>query len=223
MVSSDLAVHAGALAQKDAAELQALGEQYIESTRIQRKTDRPFFIDKMPNNFRHIGIIQAVLPNAKIIDARRHPLGCCFSNFKQFYARGQNFSYDLEHVGCFYRDYVGLMAHFDEVLPGRIHRVFYEDTVADTETVVRNMLDYCGLEYEAECLRFFESERPVRTASSEQVRQPIYQQGTEQWQHFEEWLGPLKDALGDVLDAYPRGARDIAHKSELLAYSSPCR
>ena len=199
----EMAVHAHVLARKSAAELRALGEQYIENTRIHRKTDRPFIIDKMPNNFLNIGVIQAVLPNAKIIDARRHPMGCCFSNFKQFYAKGQIFSYSLEHIGHYYRNYVGLMAHIDEVLPGRVHRVFYEDTVADTETVVRNMLEYCGLEYEAECLRFFESERPVRTPSSEQVRRPIYQEGIEQWQHFEEWLDPLKDALGDVLDAYP--------------------
>ena len=199
----DIAVQATILARKTPTEMRALGEEYLENTRIYRKTDRPFFIDKMPNNFLNVGVIQAVLPNAKIIDARRHPMGCCFSNFKQFYAKGQNFSYSLEGIGRYYRDYLRLMAHIDEVLPGRVHRVFYEDTVADTETVVRNMLEYCGLEYEVECLRFFESDRPVRTASSEQVRQPIYQQGTEQWQHFEEWLDPLKDALGNVLDAYP--------------------
>jgi predicted Zn-dependent protease len=199
----DIAVQATVLARKTATEMRELGEEYIENTRVYRKTDRPFFIDKMPNNFLNVGVIQAVLPNAKIIDARRHPLGCCFSNFKQFYAKGQNFSYSLEGIGRYYRDYLRLMAHIDEVLPGRVHRVFYEETVADTETVVRNMLEYCGLEYEVECLRFFESDRPVRTASSEQVRQPIYQQGTEQWQHFDEWLDPLKDALGNVLDAYP--------------------
>jgi hypothetical protein len=157
----------------------------------------------MPNNFLHVGLIHLVLPNAKIIDARRHPLGCCFSNFKQYYARGQNFSYSLSDMGRFYYDYVDLMAHFDEALPGRIHRVFYEDTVADTEAVVRKLLDYCGLEYEPECLRFFESRRPVRTASSEQVRQPIYREGVEQWQNYEEWLDPLKSSLGAVLDAYP--------------------
>jgi tetratricopeptide (TPR) repeat protein len=201
--SREIAAYASILEQKSAAELRALGEQYIENTRIHRKTDRPFFIDKMPNNFLYLGIILTILPNAKIIDARRHPLSCGFSNFKQFYARGQNFSYDLEDTGRFYRDYVGLIAHFDNVLPGRIHRVFYEDTVADTETVVRELLDYCGLEFEEECLRFFESRRPVRTASSEQVRQPIYREGVEQWQNYEEWLDPLKLALGPVLDAYP--------------------
>jgi hypothetical protein len=157
----------------------------------------------MPNNFLHVGLIHLILPNAKIIDARRHPLGCSFSNFKQYYARGQVFSYDLADMGRFYYDYVDLMAHFDAVLPGRIHRVFYEDTVSDTEKVVRDMLEYCGLDYEPECLRFFESQRPVRTASSEQVRQPIYREGIEQWQHFEPWLDPAKEALGEVLGAYP--------------------
>jgi tetratricopeptide (TPR) repeat protein len=199
----EIAAYADVLAQKSADELRELGDLYIERTRIHRKTDRPFFIDKMPNNFLYLGIIQTILPNAKIIDARRHPLGCCFSNFKQFYAKGQNFSYSLQDVGSFYSDYVRLMAHFDDVLPGRIHRVFYEDTVADTEQVVRDLLEHCGLEYEPECLRFFESRRPVRTASSEQVRQPINRQGVEQWQHFEPWLEPLKEALGDVLSAYP--------------------
>ena len=201
--SREIAAYADVLAQKNADELRELGDLYIERTRIHRKTDRPFFIDKMPNNFLYLGIIQTILPNAKIIDARRHPLGCCFSNFKQFYAKGQNFSYSLEDVGSFYRDYVRLMAHFDEVLPGRIHRVFYEDTVADTEKVVRDLLDYCGLDFEPECLRFFENQRPVRTASSEQVRQPINRQGVEQWQNFEPWLDPLKTSLGDVLEAYP--------------------
>ena len=175
----------------------------MERTRIQRKTGRPFFIDKMPNNFLHVGMIHAVLPNAKIIDARRHPLACCFSNFKQLYARGQLFSYDLVDMGRFYRDYVELLAHFDEALPGRVHRVIYEQMVEDTETEVRRLLDYCGLPFEAGCLRFFENERPVRTASSEQVRQPIYREGIDQWRHFEEWLDPLKDALGPVLTAYP--------------------
>jgi tetratricopeptide (TPR) repeat protein len=199
----EIAGYAGVLAQKNSDELRELGELYVERTRIHRKTDRPFFIDKMPNNFLYLGIIKTILPNAKIIDARRHPLGCCFSNFKQFYAQGQNFSYSLEDVGRFYSDYVRLMDHFDHALPGQLHRVFYEDTVADTEKVVRDLLEYCGLEYEPECLRFFESQRPVRTASSEQVRQPIYREGVEQWQHFEKWLGPLKDSLGAVLTAYP--------------------
>jgi hypothetical protein len=191
------------LSTKSSTDLRKLGEQYLERAQIYRKTDRPFFIDKMPNNFLHIGMIRLILPNAKIIDARRHPLGCCFSNFKQYYARGQNFSYSLEDVGRFYRDYVALMAHFDDVLPGTIHRVHYERTVSETETVVRELLAYCGLEFEPDCLRFFESRRPVRTASSEQVRQPIYTQGSEQWLNYEPWLDPLKQALGEVLERYP--------------------
>ena len=191
------------LATKSLEELQELGAQYIERTRVHRKTDSPFFIDKMPNNFLHIGMIHLILPNAKIIDARRHPLGCCFSNFKQYYARGQNFSYSLSDIGRFYHDYVGLMTHFDEVLPGRIHRVIYEDTVEDTEAQVRKLLAYCQLDFEPACLRFFENQRGVRTASSEQVRQPIYRQGMQQWTNYEPWLKPLREALGPALDAYP--------------------
>jgi len=201
--SGDIASYAEVLATRSADELRAMGERYLERTRIHRKTDRPYFIDKMPNNFLHIGMIHSVLPNAKIIDARRHPLGCCFSNFKQYYARGQHFSYSLVDIGRFYRDYVDLMAHFDSVLPGRVHRVIYERTVEDTETEVRRLLTYCGLRFEPGCLRFFENERPVRTASAEQVRQPIYRDGVEQWRNFEPWLGPLKETLGPVLDAYP--------------------
>ncbi len=201
--SDEIAAYGEVLASMSATALRELGEQYIERTRVYRKTDRPFFIDKMPNNFLHIGMIQLVLPNAKIIDARRHPLACCFSNFKQYYARGQRFSYGLADMGRFYRDYVELMGHFDEVLPGRIHRVIYERLVEDTEAEVRSVLAYCGLPFEPGCLRFFENERPVRTASSEQVRQPIYREGVEQWRHYEQWLDPLKMALGPVLEAYP--------------------
>ena len=211
--SQEIVAYAQVLASKTARELRELGEQYMERTRIHRKSDRPFFIDKMPNNFLHIGMIHLVLPNARIIDARRHPLGCCFSNFKQYYARGQNFSYDLADMGRFYRDYIGLMAHFDAVLPGRIHRVFYERTVADTEAEVRRLLEYCGLGFEPGCLRFFENARPVRTASSEQVRQPIYREGVEQWRHYEQWLDPLKAALGPVLDAYPAVPEDMVSET----------
>jgi tetratricopeptide (TPR) repeat protein len=201
--SDEIGTYSAVLASLSAAELRALGEQYLQRTRIYRKTDRRFFIDKLPNNFLHIAMIHSILPNAKIIDARRHPLGCCFSNFKQFYASGQRFSYGLSDVGRYYRDYVQLMAHFDAVLPGRIHRVIYERMVEDTESEVRRLLDYCGLPFEPGCLRFFENERPVRTASSEQVRKPIYREGLDQWRHYEAWLGPLKEALGEVLDAYP--------------------
>jgi hypothetical protein len=184
-------------------ELAELGQRYLNQTRIQRKTSAPFFIDKMPNNFLHIGMIHLILPNAKIIDARRHPLGCCFSAFKQHFARGQNFSYSLDDVGRYYHDYVELLAHFDTVLPGRVHRIFYEQMIDDTEGEVRRLLDYCGLPFEESCLRFYENERAVRTASSEQVRQPIYRDGVDHFRHYEPWLGPLRAALGPVLDSYP--------------------
>ena len=187
----------------DADALRALGEQYLQHTRIQRKTDAPLFIDKMPNNFLHIGLIHLMLPNARIIDARRHPLACGFSGYKQLFARGQGFTYGLDDIGRYYRDYVELMAHFDAVLPGRIHRVIYEHMVDDTEAEVRRLLDYCGLPFEDGCLRFFENARPVRTASSEQVRKPIYRDGVDHWQHYAPWLGPLEMALGPVLQAYP--------------------
>jgi len=183
-----------------AAELHDLGARYLADTRIQRKTSAPFFIDKMPNNFQHIGLIQLILPNARIIDARRHPLGCCFSNFKQQFARGQNFTYRLEDIGQYYADYVGLMSHFDAVLPGRIHRVQYERLIDNITVEVTRLLEYCGLPFESQCLRFYENERAVRTASSEQVRQPIFRDGVDHWQHFEPWLGPLKSALGSLAD-----------------------
>jgi hypothetical protein len=184
-------------------EMRSLGARYLTQTRIQRKTPAPFFIDKMPNNWAHVGLIHLMLPNAKIIDARRHPLSCCFSGFKQHFARGQHFTYSLEDIGRYYHDYVELMSHFDQVLPGRIHRVIYERMVEDTETEVRRLLEYCGLPFEDGCLRFYENERAVRTASSEQVRQPIFRDSVEQWRNYEPWLGPLKRALGPVLGAYP--------------------
>ncbi len=183
--------------------LRELGERYLASTRVQRKTPAPYFIDKMPNNCLHVGLIHLILPNARIIDARRHPLGCCFSGFKQQFARGQNFSYSLRDIGAYYCDYVEMMAHIDSVLPGRVHRVFYERMIEDTEAEVRRMLDYCGLPFEEQCLRFYENERAVRTASSEQVRQPIFREGVDHWRHYEPWLGPLKEALGSVLECYP--------------------
>jgi len=184
-------------------ELTALGEEYLERVSVQRRTDKPFFVDKLPNNWLYVPFIQLVLPNAKIIDARRHPLGCCFSNFRQHFARGQAFAYDLTDVGNYYVDYVRLMAHVDAVLPGKVHRVFYERMVDDTEAEVRKLLDYCGLAFEPACLAFHETKRAVRTASSEQVRQPIYRDATEEWVRYESLLGPLKDALGEVLVRYP--------------------
>ena len=193
------------------AELTELGERYLEGTRVVRKTPAPFFIDKMPNNCLYIGLIHLILPRATIIDARRHPLACCFSCFKQHFARGQSFAYGLEDLGSYYRDYVELMAHFDEVLPGRVHRVFYEAMVEDTENEVRRLLARCGLPYEEACLKFYKNERAVRTPSSEQVRQPIFREGIDQWRHYERWLDPLKNTLGSVLGAYPKVPADLGN------------
>jgi predicted Zn-dependent protease len=194
------------LADLDAPALAALGDGYIAATAVHRKLGRPVFIDKMPNNFLHLGLIQLILPHARIIDARRHPMGSGFSAFKQHFAQGQSFSYDLTDLGRYYRDYVELMAHFDAVLPGRVHRVIYEDLIEDTEGEVRRLLDHCGLPFEAGCLKFYETARPVRTVSSEQVRRPIFRGGLDQWRAYEPWLGPLKTALGPALEDW-RGAR----------------
>ncbi|HEX2793808.1 MAG TPA: sulfotransferase [Croceicoccus sp.] len=199
MLAKDLGDYPAALAEMRAGDFRALGEAYLTRTRVHRRTPRPFFIDKLPNNWAHVPLILLALPNAKIIDARRHPLGCCFSNFKQHFARGQGFSYSLAGMGAYYRDYVRLMRHVDAVQPGRVHRVVYEDMVEDTEGQVRRLLDYCGLPFEPACLSFYETERAVRTASSEQVRQPIYRDGTSAWKPFEKHLAPLVDALGPVL------------------------
>jgi len=192
-----------ALADLGAAECRALAEQYLEQTRIHRKTTRPFFIDKMPNNFLHLGVIRLLLPRARIIDARRHPMACCFSGFKQNFAQGQRYTYSLEHLGRYYCDYVELMAHFDAVAPGMIHRAIYESMVSDTEGEVRRLLEFCGLPFEPATLRFYENDRAVRTASSQQVRQPIYREGLDQWRNFAPWLEPLRLSLGAVLTAYP--------------------
>ena len=186
-----------------AEKLKSLGERYIHDTRIHRK-DAPFFTDKMPNNFRHIGLIHLILPNAKIIDARRNPMACCFSGFKQHFAEGQEFTYGLENIGTYYKDYVDLMDHWDDVIPEKILRVQYEDVVSDTEIQVRRILDYLDLPFEEACVEFHKTKRSVRTASSEQVRQPIFKSGLEQWRHFEPWLDPLKEALGpEILKRYP--------------------
>ena len=185
-------------------ELHAMGSRYLAAARAHRKTSKPYFIDKMPNNCLHVGLIKLILPNARIIDARRHPLGCCFSAFKQLFARGQTFTYGLTDVGRYYSDYVRLMAHFDEVSPGLVHRVIYEQMIEDTEAEVRRLLAYCGLPFEEQCLRFYENTRAVRTASSEQVRQPIFRDGVDHWRHYEPWLQPLKDSLGAALTGYPR-------------------
>lgn len=198
---SEDSLYPSVLADLTSDQLKDLGEKYIEDTRIHRD-GAPFFTDKMPNNFRHIGLIKLILPNAKIIDARRAPMACCFSGFKQLFAEGQEFTYGLDNIGRYYRDYVELMRHWHEVLPGDILSVQYEDVVEDLETQVRRILDYCGLDFEPGCVEFHKTERAVRTASSEQVRQPIYKSGVEQWKHFEPWLDPLKSALGPTLTSY---------------------
>ena len=191
------------LASLPVEDLRALGEEYLARTRIQRKTGAPLFIDKMPNNFLHVGLIRLILPHARIIDARRHPLACCFSNFKQHFARGQAFSYGLETMGRYYRAYTELMAHFDVVQPGAVLRVHYEAVVSDLEGEVRRMLDFLGLPFEQACLDYHRSQRAVRTASSEQVREPIFTGGLDQWKNFAPWLGPLEQALGPALREYP--------------------
>ena len=183
-----------------ATELRTLGETYLERTRIHRKRGTPRFIDKMPNNFMHVGLIRLILPQARIIDVRRHPLGACFSAYKQHFAQGQTFSYDLAELGCYYRDYVDLMRHFDAVLPGHVHRVIYEDLVVSPEVEIRRLLSFCDLPFESACLTFHETQRAVRTVSSEQVRRPLYRDSLERWRHYEPWLEPLKSALGPALE-----------------------
>ena len=192
-----------ALAAAPPERLAELGADYLRRTAVQRKTDKPFYIDKLPNNWLYIPFIRLILPNAKIIDARRHPLDCCFSNFRQHFAKGQAFSYGLADIGAYYRDYVRMMAHVDAVQPGRVHRVIHETLLDDPEAEVRAMLAWLGLPFEENCLAFHANARAVRTASSEQVRRPINRDGVGQWRSYDVWLGPLKDALGPVLDAYP--------------------
>jgi tetratricopeptide (TPR) repeat protein len=185
----------------DADTARRLGEHYLERTRVYR-TVKPLFVDKMPNNFRHLGLIHLILPNARIIDARREPMACCFSNLKQLFAQGQEFTYSIADIARYYRSYLELMDHWDRVLPGRILRVHHEDVVGDLEGSVRRMLNFCGLDFEPRCVDFHETRRSVRTASSEQVRRPLNREGLDQWKYFEPWLEPLKAALGDAPNRY---------------------
>jgi len=201
------------LGELSAPQLARYGERYLADTLIYR-TGKPRFIDKMPNNFRHIGLIHLILPNAKIIDARREAMACCFSNFKQLFASGQEFTYSIEDIARYYRSYVELMRHWDDVLPGTILRVQHEDLVQDLEGNVRRVLDFCGLDFEPGCLTFYKTERSVRTASSEQVRQPIYTEGIDQWRNFEPWLGELKRALGNLAD--PAASISASDASQLV-------
>jgi len=194
------------LANLNSAGLARLGDEYIDRCAAYRKTDQPFFIDKMPGNWTNIGLIQMILPHARIIDARRNPMACGFGTFKQLIVGGANYSLDLADIGQRYRTYADLMAHFATVLPGRVHLVRYEAMVRDTEAEIRALLAYCGVAFEAQCLRFWETDRTVRTPSSEQVRQPIFREGLDQWRHFEPWLGALKTALGPALTCEEAGA-----------------
>lgn len=191
-----------ALAAMPHERLAKLGAEFLQRTRIQRKTDRPFYIDKLPNNWAYLGLIALILPNAKIIDARRHPLDCCFSNFRQHFAKGQSFSYDLDHVGRYYADYARAMRHYDAVLPGRVHRVIHEALLDDPEGQVRTLLGFLGLPFDPACLAFHTNTRAVRTASSEQVRRPINRDGVGQWLPYATQLAPLLDVLGDLPETY---------------------
>jgi predicted Zn-dependent protease len=187
----------------DAARVADLAQRYLDETAVYRLAGRARFVDKMPNNFLHIGLIHLMFPEAPIIDARRNPMACCFSCFKQYFGMGQVFTYDLAWLGNFYQDYEELMDHVDTVLPGRVHRVHYEKVVASLEVTIRDLLAYCKLPFEPQCLRYYENPRVVQTASSEQVRRPIFSESLDQWRHFEPWLKPLKDALGGLAERYP--------------------
>ena len=195
--NTETSKYPGVLTELSPAQLREFGEKYLEDTRVLRTTGKPRFIDKMPNNFRHVGLLHLMLPNARIIDARREPMACCFSNFKQLFASGQEFTYSLDDIGRYYRAYVRLMRHWDAVLPGNVLRIQHEALVDDLEAHVRRILDHCGLEFEPQCLEFWKTQRSIRTASSEQVRRPIFKEGLEQWRHFEPWLEPLRKALHD--------------------------
>ena len=193
----------GAVAKLSRTEIEACAERYLQETKVHRPLGKPRFIDKLPSNFAHIGLIHLMFPRATIIDARRHPLGCCFSCFRQLFGRGQSFSYNQRELGKYYSDYCELVEHMDTVLPGRVYRVHYEQLVSEPEAAVRRLLQHCGLSFEESCLKFYENRRVVNTISSEQVRRPISKDAVDQWRNFEPWLGELKEALGDLVERYP--------------------
>ncbi len=200
--SSATAKYPDVLAQLTDEQLKGMGETYLRDTNIHR-AGAPFFIDKMPNNFRHIGLIKLILPNAKIIDARRHPMACCWSGFKQLFAEGQEFTYSLEDIGHYYRGYIDLMNHWHEVLPGEILTVQHSQVVDGLEIEVKRILDFCNLPFEQSCLEFYNTERSIRTPSSEQVRRPIFRDSIDAWQDYAAWLEPLKESLGkDIRESY---------------------
>jgi hypothetical protein len=192
------------LKELDPRDWRALGKEYMDRTRRHRVTDKPLFTDKMPNNFPLVGFACLALPNAKIINARRHPLDSCLGSYKQLFGKGQNFTYDMVELGMYYEEYDRMIQHWHEVLPGRVLDVHYEETVTDLDSQVRRILDHCGLPFEEQCLRFYETERAVKTASSEQVRQPIYQGGMGKWRKYDAHLGEWKEQLGDIIDRLPK-------------------
>lgn len=192
------------LSHLDATALASLGQRYLDETRLQRITTKPLFIDKMPNNFSHVGLIHLLLPNAKIIDARRNPMDCCFSGYKQLFASGQGFTYGQKRIAQYYLEYERLMSHWDTVLPGKVHRVHYEAMISDPEAEIRALLSFCDLPFEEACLNFHETNRTVRTASSEQVRQPINRKGLDAWKPFENWLTSMRETLRESIDRYPQ-------------------
>jgi len=191
-----------AIARLEPAQLADIGAEYLDRTRAFRLTDRPYFVDKMPNNWMNVALIRMALPNATIIDARRHPMACGFSNFKQNYANGVGYSYSLETVGAFYRDYWRFMRHFDAVQPGAVHRAINERLIEDPEGEIRALLDFAGLPFDSACLESHANTRAVRTPSAEQVRKPINREGVDYWRHYEPWLDQLKHALGPALEGW---------------------
>ena len=198
-----LPAHPEALTRLTAEQARALGERFLADTAVHRRLGRPFFIDKMPNNFWHIGLIQLILPRSVVIDVRREPMACGFSNLKQLFGTtNQEFAYGVDDIARYYRTYLDLMRHWDEVLPGRVARVAYEDVVEDLEGGVRRILTSCGLPFEPGCLAFHETRRSIRTPSSEQVRRPISRDGLDQWRSYAPWLTPLREALGDAVTGY---------------------
>jgi hypothetical protein len=189
-------------------DFRAYGQQYIEETRVYRSTNRPRFTDKLPNNFAHVGFAHLILPRARVINARRHPLDSCLGNYKQLFARGQTFTYDMNELALYYRTYHETMKHWHEVLPGKVLDVHYEDTVGDLEAQVRRILAHCGLPFEEACLRFHETQRAVRTASSEQVRQPLYARALGTWRRYEKHLGAWREELADIIAELPDTVRN---------------
>jgi hypothetical protein len=189
-------------------DFRGYGRQYIDQTRAFRSTDKPYFTDKLPNNFSHVGLVHLILPNAKIINARRHPFDSCLGGYKQLFGKGQDFTYDMLELAGYYRQYHETMRHWHRVLPGKVLDVHYEETVTDLETQVRRILAHCGLPFEEACVRFHETRRTIKTASSEQVRQPLYTSAIGYWRHYEKHLDLWREELADILEELPETVRN---------------